>query len=153
VALFDDFRHIVTHARAKKQGERQTVRDHLPPDAQRFFAHDREWLTTQAKEVGVACAQLIDRLLSDKVVERMRAAQGVISLGKTYGHPRLEAACARALAHDSPLYRTVKSILATGADKTPAAEPVTPSAYANPRFARDATTLFSCPNPQPDVLH
>jgi hypothetical protein len=101
----------------------------------------------------VACAQLIDRLLSDKVVERMRAAQGVISLGKTYGHPRLEAACARALAHDSPLYRTVKSILATGADKTPAAEPVTPSVYANPRFARDATTLFSCPNPQPDVLH
>ena len=153
VALFDDFRHVVTHARAQKQGERQTVRDHLPPDAQRFFAHDRQWLTTQAKEVGVACTQLIDRLLSDKVVERLRAAQGVISLGTTYGHPRLEAACARALAHDSPLYRTVKSILATGADKTPPADPITPSVYANPRFARDATTLFACPNPQPDWLH
>ena len=151
VVLFDDFRHVVTHARATKQGERQTVRDHLPPDAQRFFAHDREWLTTQAKEVGVACARLIDQLLCDKVVERLRAAQGVIRLGTTYGYPRLEAACARALAHDSPLYLTVKSILASGADKTPQpAEPTTPSVYANPRFARDATTLFVCPNPQPD---
>ncbi len=91
VALFDDFRHVVTHAKAKKRGERQTVRDHLPPDAQRFFAHDRQWLSAQAKEVGVACTQLIDRLLSDKIVERLRAAQGVISLGETYGHPRLEA--------------------------------------------------------------
>jgi hypothetical protein len=30
------------------------------------------WLSAQAKEVGVACTQLIDRLLSDKVVERLR---------------------------------------------------------------------------------
>lgn len=153
VALFDDFRHVATHARALKPGERRSVRDHLPPDTQRFFAHDRQWLGSQARLVGVACGQLIDRLLSDKILERLRAAQGVISLGKTYGNPRLEAACARALAHDSPFYRTVKSILATGADKTPPTEPITPAAYANPRFARAAATLFACPNPQLDLLH
>ena len=129
------------------------MRDHLPPDAQRFFAHDREWLDKQAQEVGVACAQLIERLLSDKILERLRAAQGVISLGKTYGNLRLEAACARALAHDSPFYRTVKSILVSGADKTPPSEPITPPAYANARFARNAATLFACTNPQQDLLH
>jgi hypothetical protein len=107
----------------------------------------------QADLVGASCAQLIDRLLSDKILERLRAAQGVIGLGKTYGNPRLEAACARALAHDSPFYRTVKSILSTGADKTPAAEPFTPPAYANPRFARDAATLFAHPKAQLDLLH
>jgi transposase len=153
VALFDDFRHVASHGRALKLGERRTVRDHLPPDAQRFFAHDREWLDKQAQEVGAACAQLIDRLLSDKILERLRAAQGVISLGKTYGCLRLEAACARALAHDSPFYRTVKSILVSGADKTPPAQPITPPAYANARFARDAATLFACTNPQQDLLH
>ena len=153
VALFDDFRHVATHCRGLKLGERKTVRDHLPPDAQRFFRHDREWLEKQARLVGTACEQLINRLLADKILERLRAAQGVISLGKTYGNSRLEAACARALAHDSPFYRTVKSILSTGADKTPLVELVTPQAYAKPRFARDAATLFASPNPQLDLLH
>ena len=153
VALYDDYRHVATHARGFKPGERKTVRDHLPPQAQAFFAHDREWLGMQACLVGASCAQLIDRLLADKVLERLRAAQGVISLGKTYGNPRLEAACARALAHDSPFYKTVKSILSSGADLTPMAEPVTPPAYANPRFARDSASLFAPPNPQQDLLH
>lgn len=153
VALFDDFRHVATHCRGLKLGERKTVREHLPADAQRFFAHDREWLASQARLVGAACEQLIERLLADKILERLRAAQGVISLGKTYGQPRLEAACARALAHDSPYYRTVKSILSSGADKTAPVELTTPSAYAKPRFARDAATLFASPNPQLDLLH
>ena len=153
VALYDDFRHVATHCRGSKPGERRTVRDHLPPKAQAFLARDREWLASQAHLVGSACAQLIDQLLSDKILERLRAAQGVIGLGKTYGAARLEAACARALAHDSPFYRTVKSILSTGADKAAAAEPVTPAAYANSRFARDAATLFACSNPQLDLLH
>jgi hypothetical protein len=152
VALYDEFRHVATHARGLKLGERKTIRDHLPPKAQAFFARDREWLGMQALLVGTSCAQLIDRLLADKILERLRAAQGVIGLGKTYGNTRLESACARALAHDSPFYRTVKSILSTGADKAPAAEPFTPAAYANPRFARDAATLFASPTQQ-DLLH
>ena len=153
VALYDGFRHVATHARGTKPGERKTVRDHLPPKAQAFFARDREWLGIQAREVGTSCAQLIDRLLADKILERLRAAQGVISLGKTYGNARLEAACARALAHDSPFYRTVKSILSIGADKTSPTEPFTPAAYANPRFARDSASLFASPSPQQDLLH
>ena len=153
VALYEDYRHVATHGRGLHPGERKTVRDHLPPKAQTFFARDREWLGMQAQLVGTSCAQLIERLLADKILERLRAAQGVISLGKTYGNARLEAACARALAHDSPYYRTVKTILSTGADKTPPAEPFTPAAYANPRFARDAATLFAHPNPQLDLLH
>ena len=153
VALFDDYRHVATHCKGLKPGERRTVRDHLPPQAQAFFAHDREWLAIQGRLVGTACEQLIDRLLADRILERLRAAQGVISLGKTYGHARLEAACERALAHDSPYYRTVKSILVSGADKTPMAEPITPAAYAKPRFARDAASLFASPHPQQDLLH
>lgn len=153
VALYDEFRHVATHCKGIKPGQRQTIRDHLPPKAQTFFARDRQWLASQASEVGTSCARLIDRLLADKILERLRAAQGVISLGKTYGNARLEAACARALAHDSPYYKTVKSILSSGADKTPEPEPFTPPAYANPRFARDAATLFASPNPQLDLLH
>ena len=63
----------------------------------------------------------------------------------------LEAACARALAHDSPYYRTVKTILSTGADQQPAVDTHTPSGYAGAtRFTRPAAELFPQP---PRQLH
>ena len=43
VTVYHDFKPVATHARARRPGERRTVSDHLPPAAQRFFAHDRSW--------------------------------------------------------------------------------------------------------------
>ncbi len=151
VALHEDYRHVCTHVRGQRPGQRVTLREHLPPHAQAFFAHDRQWCADQAAGVGQSCRRLVERLLSDKVLERLRAAQGVLALRKTYGGERLEAACARALAHDSPHYRTVKTILSTGADRQPLAQAPTPPAYASPtRFTRPAAELFP---PTPQHLH
>ena len=153
VALYDEWKHVVTHARALRPGERRTLREHLPPAAQAFFAHDRSWCVEQARSIGPACTLLVERLLADRVMERLRAAQGVLHLLGPYGRDRLEAACQRALVHDSPHYRTVKTILHTGADLR--ADPVDPGTdtYGVSRFARDAATLFA-PNPQQlDLLH
>ena len=153
VALYEDFRHVATHPRGRRPGERLTVADHLPPHAQAFFAHDRSWCVEQARRIGPSCRQLIEHLLTDRIVERLRAAQGVIHLLKRYGPEPLEAACARALTHDSPFYRTVKTILTSGVDLRPQTALDTPSGYAGaPRFARDALSLFT-PNPQQDLLH
>ena len=66
-----------------------------------------------------ACKGLIEALFAHRVLDKLRAAQGVVRLGKTYGPTRLEAACARALAFDSPLYQTVKTILNKGLDQHP----------------------------------
>ena len=112
VTVYHDFKPVATHARARRPGERRTVSDHLPPAAQRFFAHDRSWCLQQAREIGDACVQLIGQLLSDRISERLRAAQGVLALKGQYGAARLEAACERAITHDSPHYRSVKTILA-----------------------------------------
>jgi len=151
VALYEDFRHVATHPRGRRPGERVTVRDHLPPHAQAFFAHDRQWCEAQAARIGPACRRLIEQLLADHIVERLRAAQGVIALVKPYGAERVERACDRALAHDSPFYRTVKTILASGADKHSPPAATTPATYAGARFVRDAASLFA--NPQQDLLH
>ena len=145
-ALYDDYHHVCTHVRAHKKGQRVTLKEHLPPQAQAFFAHDRQWCSEQAAGVGPSCLALVQRLLSDHIVERLRAAQGLLALRKTYGRERLEAACARALAHDSPFYRTVKTILGTGADQQPTHDTHTPSGYAQPsRFTRPAAELFPPP--------
>jgi transposase len=143
VAIYQDYRQVAVHPRGRKPGQRCTVRDHLPPQAQAFFAHDRDWCVEQATRIGPACAALIERLLSDRIVERLRAAQAVLRMADRYGTSRLEAACARALAHDSPFYRTVKTILAGGFDQQPLPAVDPAPAYARGgRFVRDAESLF-----------
>ena len=87
VAIYQDYRQVAVHPRGRKPGQRFTVRDHLPPEAQAYFAHDRDWCLQQATAVGPACAQLIDQLLADRIVERLRAAQGVLRLAERYGTP------------------------------------------------------------------
>ncbi len=136
---------LAAHGRASHPGQRRTVRDHLPPDARAFLAHDRNWCLTQAATIGPACAKLIERLLADRIVERLRAAQNVLRLAKSYPAARLEAACARALAHESPFYRTVKTILAGGHDLDPALVAAATTQAHSGRFARDAASLFTAP--------
>ena len=155
VALFEDYRHVATHPRGLRPGQRVSVREHLPPEAQAFFGRDRAWCATQAQAIGPQCKALIEQLLSDNILERLRAAQGILAQLKPYGRERLEAACARALAHGSPHYRTVKTILSTGADlraDTVPATPETPTGYGRTRFTRAAAELFPQPTQQ-DLLH
>lgn len=144
VTIFEDYRLVATHPRGRKAGQRFTVTGHLPPEAQAFFLQDRAWCARQAAAIGPACAEFISQLLADRIVERLRAAQGLLRLAKTYGPERLEAACARALHHATIQFRSVKHILMGGHDALPLPQPAQcSSAYASAaRFARDAHSLF-----------
>jgi hypothetical protein len=95
-------------------------------------------------------SELIARLLWDRVAERLRAAHGVLAMALRYGVSRLEAACERALADDSPHYRTVKTILVSGADQQPLVQPKTPAADSRARSTGSAADLFGT---EPGPLH
>jgi hypothetical protein len=144
VAIFHHYQHLHTHPRAQRRGERITVRDHLPPDAAAFLAHDREYCLKQASAVGPACAAFISALFGDAILERLRSAQNVLRLEQTYGPARLEAACARALAFDTLQYRWVKNILVGGHDHLSLPSLAPAQAYAAAaRFTRNAQDLFT----------
>jgi len=136
---------VAIHPRLFKPGERSTVQDHLPPDAQAYFMRDPQWCLAQARAVGPACLALITSLFAHRVLDHLRAAQGVIRLGEPFGIGRLEAACARALNFGSPTYRTVKQILKDGldrqADLLQSAELEAPYRGAG-RFSRDVSELL-----------
>lgn len=117
VSLFKDLKLLVTHPRLKHPGERSTVDEHMPPEALAYKMQDPQWCLKQANRIGPDCLKVIRRLFAHKVLDNLRAAQGVISLGKKYGTARLEAACTRALHFDNVKYRTVKSILHQGLDQ------------------------------------
>lgn len=87
------------------------------------------------------------------MAERLRAAQAALAMNQRYGPARLEAACQRALAHDSLHYRTVETILSSGADRQPLLYPHTPVAHGRARFTRSAADLFSVDSHADGTVH
>jgi len=109
VQIYRDTELVATHVRTAP-GQRATVRDHLPPDALAWSMADPQHCLRESERT---------RLFADRVLDHLRAAQGVIRLERTHGAARLDAACQRALAFDDPRYRTVKTILAKGLELAP----------------------------------
>ena len=88
----------------------------MPPNAQAFKMRDPQWCLTQSKTIGENCHQVINVLFSDKVLDQLRAAQGILGLQKKYGRNRLEAACKRALSFETVNYHSIKNILKSGVE-------------------------------------
>ena len=93
------------------------------------------------------CARLIGRgeRCSCRVLDHLRAAQGLLGLRERFGAGRLEAACARALKFGAPSYRTIKQILKEGFDQQPDLLEVVeldPAYRGAARFGRDPSGVL-----------
>jgi hypothetical protein len=119
VRIYRDHELVAVHPRLFKPGARSTVDEHLPPDAVAFLMRDPQFCLKQAALVGPACRAVVESLFSDRVLDHLRAAQGLLRLGESFGGKRLEAACTRALNFGTPTYRSVKQILSNGFDLQP----------------------------------
>ncbi|MBS0211586.1 MAG: IS21 family transposase [Proteobacteria bacterium] len=117
VWVFQDHQLVTTHPRATSAGQRLCVRDHLPPDALAWSMADPQHCLAAAERIGPHCRRVIEHLFANRVLDNLRAAQGVVRLAGQHGNARLEAACERALAFADPRYRTIKTILARGLDQ------------------------------------
>jgi transposase len=112
---------VKSHPR-KIRGKQTDFGDY-PPEKIAFHMRTPAWCRRQAAGIGPSCEYLIGELLADNALYRLRAAQGVIGLADKHDPSRLEAACAKAITAGDPSYRTVRGILAAGAerDQLPAA--------------------------------
>lgn len=151
VEIFHEHTLVATHRRAQP-GQRRTLADHLPPDKLQFLMQTPTWCRDRAAAIGPACTAFIEALLGERPLDRLRSAQGVLRLAHKFGAPRLEAACARAVAVGEYRYHTIKTILATGLDHEPLPA-LTPPASAPaivPRHARPWTAFFPDPEREED---
>lgn len=121
VQIFVTGELIASHIIAER-GKR-TEMGHYPPEKIAFHMRTPTWCRTRAAEIGPATTATIRALLTDNALFRLRAAQGVLGLADRHTPARLEAAAAKALAVGDPSYRTVKGILAAGAETDPAPPP------------------------------
>jgi hypothetical protein len=85
---------------------------------------------------------VVESLLTDKPLERLRAVQAILRLAQTVGRVRLEAACARALHYDDVHYRRIKQILNAALDREPLPETLPPAQLRLFTFARTSQDFF-----------
>jgi transposase len=138
VEILHHGRRVAAHARSYLPGRFTTDPTHRPKAHQRHLEWTPSRLIHWGTSLGPATGQLVQRMLEryPHPEQGYRACLGLFSLGKRFGAPRLEAACARALAAGTPRYRSVKSILAAGLDRLSADVPPTltlPAAHAHVR--------------------
>ncbi|MFV0307843.1 MAG: Mu transposase domain-containing protein, partial [Desertimonas sp.] len=129
VEVFDNGTLVKTWARIERG--RQTDYADYPPEKVAFFMRNPTWCRRRASELGPAVVEVINELLADNALHRLRSAQGVLGLATTHSPQRLDAACRRAVEVGDPTYRTIKGILAAGTETTTIETPATPDAPAH----------------------
>ena len=128
VEIFHQGKRVASHPRCFGKGQYITRAEHRPASHQKHLDWTPSRLIQWGERVGPHTASLIQSILESRPHPEMgyRSCLGIIRLGKEYSEPRLEAACARALAIHTPRYKSVKSILQSGLDRTPLPTPVQP---------------------------
>lgn len=121
VQIFHKGQLVATHVRVDRGRQRDDT--HYPPEKIAFQMKTPVWCRRRAAELGPNVATVVADLLAVDTLNHLRSAQGVLGLADKHGPARLDAACAKAIAVGDPSYRTIKGILAVGAEADPPPPP------------------------------
>jgi len=113
-------KRVASHVRSFAAYHHSVIREHMPKSHQAHLEWTPSRLIHWAETaVGEATAQVVRTILESKPHPEMgyRACLGIMSLGKAYSNPRLEAASQRAVQLQACSYQSLKSILKRGLDR------------------------------------
>jgi hypothetical protein len=143
VQLFRGPDLVSTHPRAPTRGQWQTRTDHYPPHKAAYLERTPAYCRTLAATIGPATLDVVEQLLAERPLDRLRSVQALLRLVDQVGKTRLEAACTRASYFGDVRYRRIKDVLNAALDQQPLPAP---RALGTPMgtfvFERSATELF-----------
>jgi transposase len=90
VELYSGVELVTTHPRAKERGEWQTRLEHYPPEKAAYLERTPERCREIARGIGPETAKVVDALLDERPLDRLRAAQRLLKLEEEFGSERLE---------------------------------------------------------------
>ena len=143
VQLFDGHELLATHVRAKAKGTWRTTADHYPPEKAAYLDKTPQRCRELAQLVGPSTRAVVDTLLAERPLDRLRSVQAILRLGDAVGKSRLEAACARAFFYGDVRYRRIKDILNAALDQQPLPERAPKPVQTAFAFARQADEFFA----------
>jgi hypothetical protein len=144
VQLFAGIELVATHPRATSKGEWHTRTEHYPSHKAEYLTKTPAYCRTLAVHIGPSTLCVVEQLLGERPLDRLRAVQAILRLSEPVGRNRLEAACRRALFFGEAVsYRRIKEILDAALDQEPLPEPSTkPPSQMRFIFARQAADFF-----------
>jgi transposase len=144
VELYAGLELVASHLRSRQPGQWQTRQTDYPPDKAAYLRQTPAYCRRVAGQIGPATTQVVERLLNDRPLDRLRSVQAILGLKQSVGPERLEAACARALHFGDVRYRRIKQILNAALDREPLPTETTPlNGPAQPfTFARPSHDFF-----------
>ena len=148
IQLFCAQELLCTHERALQPGEHHTRLEHYPTEMAEYVQRTPAYCRQLATQIGPATLQVVQTLLADRPLDRLRAVQAILRCEQSVGPQRLEAACARALYFGDGTYRRIKQILNAALDREPlpgqTLDPAPRPLGAHPYvFARSSAEFFA----------
>ena len=137
IELHANHTRVATHTRADTPGSRATALAHLDAHKAKGM-RSFETCLAQAQGIGPSTTTVIQELLGDKVVDRSKAAAGLIRLTQTYSPELLERACQRAIELGDMTSLTVRNMIEVCKKNVPGTAQL---ANPHPAFARSAQEL------------
>ena len=119
VEIFHKGGRVASHAVSRVRNRHTTIPEHMPSAHRRYAEWTPAKMMDEAAKIGPATVALFEAILKAKPhpEQGFRSCLGIISLVKTYGPERVEAACHRGNSVGSTTYGSVASILKHGLDK------------------------------------
>jgi transposase len=142
VELYQGQKLVATHVRCPKPGQWQTRLEHYPEHKAAFLQRTPDYCRQLAARLGPAASQVVETLLADRPLDRLRSVQAILKLEETVGAQRLEAACVRAVYYGDLHYRRIKEILNAALDCEPLPSPTFVQPPLPHTFARPAADFF-----------
>ena len=129
VEIFHKGVRIASHAFSAVRNRHTTITGHMPSAHRRYAEWTPAKMMDQAANIGPATVALIEAIMKAKPhpEQGFRSCLGILSLVKSCGPARVEAACRRGNDVGSTTYGSIASILKHGLDKAYAQE-ATPDA-------------------------
>ena len=119
VEIFHKGQRIASHAFSPVRNRHTTITEHMPSAHRRYAEWTPAKMMSEAAKIGPAAIVLVEAIMKAKPhpEQGFRSCLGIISLVRTYGSERVEAASRRGNDIGATTYGSIKSILQNGLDK------------------------------------
>jgi len=121
IEIFFKNQRIASHTRLiGHPGQYNTIPDHMPDKHKKYNEWNSERFISWSEKIGSSTTIVIKAILSSHRVEQQgyKACMALLKSADKYSVTRLEAACTKSLTYTpKPSYKSVQTILKTGADK------------------------------------
>lgn len=119
IEIFHKGQRVASHVRAPGRRGHTTIPDHMPSAHRRFGEWTPARLMAYGEKTGPSVAAFFEAVMADRPhpEQGFRTCLGVLSLARTYGADRVDAACRRALLIRARSLSSLRSILRNGLDR------------------------------------